>query len=315
MNEAEMNMSSTTGDTPSRDSGIAEILELDACGFLAAPGETREDYLRRVEKLKSDCGAVTNLPPDGKQLSQLVEFPVGQIEPLAHDIMDEAAEKTVPLFGFRADWAPAYFPQKGLGFLWGGCTVETENGVPIFFLRKSFSKRRKWFIYGRDELLAHELCHSVRTPLKDDDYEEHFAYMTSTNAFRRKAGNCFRSEWDAIFFLVPLFLLLLMQVLIFSGVLHIPIYPFWILIFAYPAYMVYRNIPDGVAFRRSYRKLQQAGFSNPNAALFRMISHEIHAISKLDGTDLEEYFRKRGASELRWQIILARFRTAPQTDN
>ena len=166
--------------------------ELDSHGLIAAPGETLEAFSARIDELLR-TRARFDLCTDGRAGTESLEgeigFKVGSVEPIGSGIIAEAADKTEKLFGFRADWVPAFFPARGLGLLWGGCTVITDSGFPVFFLRRGFRDKPKWFIYRRDELLAHELCHAVRGCLEDEPYEEHFAYMTSDSAFRRWSGN------------------------------------------------------------------------------------------------------------------------------
>ena len=284
--------------------------ELDSHGLLAAPGETLESYAARIDELLR-TRARFDLCADGEGGSGALEaevgFKVGAVEPMDASIVAEAAEKTESLFGFRADWVPAFFPSRGLGLLWGGCTVITESGFPVFFLRRGFRNKKKWFIYHRDELLAHELCHAVRGCLEDETYEEHFAYMTSGSAFRRWTGNCFRREWDAIAFLIPVVLLLAVQVIVYTGVLNLPLWPFWIIAFAFPAFLVARNIPERRTFFIARDKLMYCGFSNPDAALFRMTASEIRELARTPDGQLDEFLQAKSDAELRWQILIHRF--------
>ena len=285
---------------------------LDSHGLLAAPGETLESYAERIDELfltraRFDASAVAG--PDGTAaLEAEIGFKVGAVDPMDPQMLAEAAERTGRLFGFRADWVPAFFPSRGLGLLWGGCTVITDSGFPVFFLRRSFRAKPKWFIYRRDELLAHELCHAVRGCLQDEAYEEHFAYMTSSSAFRRWTGNCFRREWDAIAFLIPVVLLLAVQIVVYSGLLNLPMWPFWIAAFAFPAVLIARNIPERRTYFTARRKLEAAGFANPDAALFRMTAPEIRTLAGTPDDQLETFLTAKSDAELRWQIILRRFR-------
>ena len=290
--------------------------ELDAHGLIAAPGETLESYSARIDELLR-TRARFDLCADGQtgaaQLENEVGFKIGEVEPMDAAIVAEAADKTEKLFGFRADWVPAFFPSRGLGLLWGGCTVITDSGFPVFFLRRGFRSKPKWFIYRRDELLAHELCHAVRGCLEDETYEEHFAYMTSASAFRRWSGNCFRRERDAIIFLLPVVLLLVVQVIVYTGVLNLPLWPFWIIAFAFPAFLIGRNIPERRTFFAARAKLDRLNFVNPDAALFRMTADEIRALARTPDDRLASFLQDKADAELRWQILIHRFQQ-PQTE-
>ena len=290
--------------------------ELDSHGLIAAPGETLETFAARIDELlrtRARFDLCTGDQAGTESLEDEIGFKVGAIEPIGAEIIAEAAEKTEKLFGFRADWVPAFFPTRGLGLLWGGCTVITDSGFPVFFLRRGFRSNPKWFIYRRDELLSHELCHAVRGCLEDEPYEEHFAYMTSDSTFRRWSGNCFRREWDAIIFLIPVVLLLLAQIVVYTGLLNLPIWPFWIIAFAFPAFLIARNIPERRTFFAARSKLEKAVFSNPDAALFRMTADEIRTLARTPDDQLETYLKNKSAAELRWQILIHRFQH-PQTE-
>ena len=290
--------------------------ELDSHGLIAAPGETLEAFAARIDELlrtRARFDLCTEDRAGAESLESEVGFKVGAAEPINAAIISEAAEKTDRLFGFRADWVPAYFPTRGLGLLWGGCTGITDSGFPVFFLRRGFRTKPKWFIYRRDELLAHELCHAVRGCLEDETYEEHFAYMTSGSAFRRRAGNCFRHEWDAIAFLIPVVLLLAVQLVVYTGLLNIPIWPFWILAFAFPAFLIARSIPERRTYFAARSKLGRSGFTNPDAALFRMTTDEIRQVARMPDDRIDAFLKERSDAELRWQILIQRFQH-PQTD-
>ena len=62
-----------------------------------------------------------------------------------------------------------------------------------------YKKKNKWYIYGRQELMSHELCHAARFPLKADKYEELLAYQSSTSTFRKLFGPMVRSAKESIF--------------------------------------------------------------------------------------------------------------------
>ena len=290
--------------------------KLDSHGLLVAPGETLESYAARIDerlRTRARFDLCTGDQAGSESLEAEIGFKGGTVEPMDNAIIAEAAEKTEKLFGFRADWVPAFFPSRGLGLLWGGCTVITESGFPVFFLRRGFRDKAKWFIYRRDELLAHELCHAVRGSLEDETYEEHFAYMTSSSAFRRWTGNCFRRELDAVIFLFPLLLLLVVQTLVYSGVLRLPLWPFWLLAFAFPVFLVARNIPERRTYFKAQAKLRRAGFDKPDAALFRMTAEEIRTLARTPDEQIGQYLPEKSDTELRWQILIRRFQH-PQTE-
>ena len=102
----------------------------------------------------------------------------------------------------------------------------------------------------------------------------------------------------------------MVQLIVYSGVLSLPIWPFWIAAFAFPAFLIARNIPERRTYFTARGKLERAGFANPDAALFRMTAQEIRTLAKTPEDRTEVFLQARSDAELRWQIILRRFRPA-----
>ena len=169
--------------------------------------------------------------------------------------------------------------------------------------------RKKFFIYGREELTAHELCHVARTPIQDHEYEEHFAYAISHSPLRRYTGNCFKSEKDAILFILPVFLLLLVQIGRVTYWPMIPAWPFWILAFVWPVFLTVCNIFARRRYFRAENALRSLGVEMPQAVLFRCTADEINTFASLADTpeQLKKYFQEKQECDLRWKVITKRF--------
>ena len=289
---------------------IETLSRYDAAGLLLRPGDTigsfRERLLSLSEQLKKIDEELAS--PEGCRLFDGFSFCA--TERIPDEIMKESAEATETLFRFSANWAPGFFLSKSLGILWGGCTLSfPDTHLSVFIIRANFATSPKWFIYRRDELLAHELCHAARSPLGGDSFAEHFAYMTSTSILRRYLGNCFRRASDAFLFIVPVFVLLLAQLATTFTPLLLPIWPFWVIAALGPAFLLWRNHCDRKTYRRAEANLEKAGISNAKALLFRCTENEIRGIAKLgkDSAFLTEHLEKMSVSELRWRIIKHRF--------
>ena len=223
--------------------------------------------------------------------------------------MEEGFAETENHYAFKANWVPGFFPASGLGVLWGGCSISSSEDTPtLFIIRSSFRNKDKYFIYSRKELISHELCHAVRVPIGDMTYEEHFAYALSSSALRRYTGNCFKSEKDAIFFLLPLFFLLLIQFMRISYTPNLPAWPFWILAFVWPAFLIFVNIRERKQYFKAEKALKNAGFINPSAVLFRCNTKEIEDFAKCGNNEAtEKILAVKRISDLRWKVIFHRF--------
>ncbi len=290
-------------------SSVETAALLDSQGFLAAPGESAEAYSERIRKEEEKILAFREKLSREKVMEPYKGLVIDAYSEISSEILEEAAETTRKAYGFEVKWVPGFFPVQGLGVLWGGCSIGGFEEIPtLFLIRKNFQHKKRYFIYSREELTSHELCHVARSPLNDIPYEEHFAYAISHSALRRYSGNCFKSEKDALLFILPMFLLLAIQIgrtIYWPG---IPVWPFWILAFVWPIFLIVSN---QFARRRYFRAEKALGpyTDMPGAVLFRCVSKEIDELAEL--SDRPEAVRSwldgKKDGELRWKIIFHRF--------
>ena len=204
------------------------LLALDRRGLLAGAGESVEEYLARIRKLQRNMDAMENaLSKDGHYEIEGIE--VVSKDRIKPSFFDSANAQCLELFGFAADWVPAFFINPSFSFLFGGCSFSfLPDFFAMFIIRRSFKNRQRWLFYGRDELMAHEMCHVARAALMSNAYEESFAYCTSKSSFRKYIGGIFLSQWDSFMLLGSTFVLLLAQVCnVF--LLRLPMWIFWLL--------------------------------------------------------------------------------------
>lgn len=291
------------------DDDVNAIVDLDAKGLLMGPGETIDQLKERWTLLAEN---LTDLEAEVAAKEEVVLFdclPLRSSNRIGSEILAEAASLTRNRYAFAVDWVPGYFISKSLGFLWGGCALHLQDPpLTLFIIRSAFKHASKWFIYRREELLSHELCHVARVPLNDKPYEEHFAYQLSFSRMRRFMGNCFQTQWDAIFFVAPTFLLLAAQLLRPFVPLSYPIAPFWITALAYPCFLFVRN---GIYRRRVFKAiktLRRFRIRQPEAVLFRCVASEIATLSQMtDETRFQQWVGERSKAEIRWAVIQRRF--------
>ncbi len=290
--------------------GLDDFCELDGRGFLAAPGETEEGFSERIAVMRENVVELEKeIEENGRSVPDRA-FPLERDLRIPREVMALAGERTLENYGFAINWVPGFYTSRPLGPLWGGCSVTfPERGFSVFLVRRDFEKKERWFLYGRGELLEHELCHVARAPIGDRYFDELFAYRLSPSAFRRYFGNCFLSVWDALLFLLPVMLLLFAQIartFVFSS---LPMYPFWILAGLYPLFLLFRNHVLRRTFFRAKKALVSAGATDSEAVLFRCTGEEIFRISAFTSApdEVREWIGKRIGKELRWSIINRRF--------
>ena len=286
---------------------LERYAELDAAGFLPGVGEAAADFESRIAAIREAHRQFEEELSANGEVKVFQEFLLKESERIPAEIIAEADNLTGELYDFRTVHVPGFFLSRDVGLLWGGCMIsDTELPFSFFLIRGAFRKRQKWFLYNRKELLAHELCHSMRQPLRDVPLEEFFAYRTSPSRFRRYLGNCFIRDYDALLFVIPVFILL-GAVIVQSFLLPaLPAWPFWILALAYPAYLLYRNARARHWVFKAAKALKRFGVEKPMAVLFRSTTPEIRELGKLKSPEsLRAYVD--GKQELRWQIIRRRF--------
>jgi len=292
-----------------RNGDADALVELDSKGFLLAPGETVAEYADRVEEILRRAEEFqSEIESEGK-----IEIPglaTLEKERRIGAALDEAAETTMDAYGFAIDWVPGFFLSKGLGPLWGGCAVSfSDDPLPVFLIRAVFAEKKKWLFYSRDELLAHELCHVARTPLRDAKYEETFAYRISNSPFRAYVGGCFERQHDAFLFLAPFFLLLAAQTAkLYFGMSWIPIPLFWTLVALTPALFLLKNHLTRKKLFNAEKALENAETAKPFHILFRSTAKEIAEIAALrnDPEELKRWLDRKADSEPRWKVALNR---------
>ena len=231
-------------------------------------------------------------------------------ERIDRSLLDEVAEHTGKLYGFVVRHVPGFYLTRAVGLLWGGCMLsDPDENFSVLLLRNAFKKHRRFLNYTRDELLAHELCHSVRQSLCEYSLEEYFAYRTSSSPVRRYLGNCFIRDTDALFFVIPMLFLPAAELLkgfCFPG---FPVWIFWLAAMIYPLFLLIRNALSRRIVNRARKALKSCAVRQVEAVLFRSTLEELKQLPAFTGAP--EKFRawaeERAASDLRWQIILARF--------
>ncbi|MDD7986820.1 hypothetical protein PQO01_17860 [Lentisphaera marina] len=291
------------------------ILALNKRGFFPASKESLDDFICRLENLRTEYEKFdTTLQKVGSFELEGVKFNKADVIP--SEMFCDARKSNLELYDFDLDWVPGFFYSPGAMF--GGCAW----GIPpyfftLFILRPSFRTRDKWYIYGRQELMAHEMCHAVRFPLEADKYEEMFAYQTSTSSFRKLFGPMVRSPLETYILLGLITALMGVQVWIYSQeyvkqayFLPMPVLVLMGLMLGYFAFLMLRQHLQNKSYERLL--LMLSTFTDkPRAVAFRLNDQEIDVLLKektlspdLFGSLLDQV----GAGDLRKKVLFSYFR-------
>ena len=288
------------------------IQKLNQRGFIPGAAETLTDYTSRLSKLeelykkfREDLAGSDGFTIEG------TTFKKDQLIPKT--LFKNAEAKNLELYGFEIDWVPGFFYSPGA--LFGGCAFALPpEFFTLFVLRPSFKTKEKWYIYGRDELMAHELCHTARFALGSDKYEELFAYQTATSGFRRSFGSMVRSPMETYIFMGLIAALMGVQVYIYSQevvdktyFLPVPVIVLMSLMVLYGMGLAARQMFQNKTHKNILAKLGELS-SNPAHLAFRLNDQEMDALAKagdLSKNDLELILKQSKSDDFRIKLILA----------
>ena len=269
------------------------LLKLDAHGIFPSAAENAEDFRTRllieydyVQKIKIDSEKNSDTIILWQSADAKDKLEVRKKDNIDKNLFAPAYELTRELYDFAIDYIPGFYLFDKVGLLWGGCSIyDDETQMKVFLLRPVFKNKKRFLIYSRDELIAHELCHCARQVLHDHQIEEYFAYQTAISPLRRYIGNCFIKSSDAILFLLPALLLPIAQIIKNYFFTALPILPFWLLILCTVGYFLLRNQYSRSIIAKASRNLAEIT-SKPSAVLFRSEFSELKVLSK----SFEKYY-------------------------
>ena len=273
---------------------FTSLIALDKRGIFPYETENVDAFLLRAKE---------TFPPD------FVPAEFHDAEPIPPEVIREGGNLTEKLYAFCRTGDRGFFFTRGVGLLGGGCTVcDLESKRCFFLLRAPFARRKKWFCYRRDELLAHELCHVARATVDDPAMEEFFAYQTSFSCLRRAIGDFFSSPYAAIFFLIRTLLLPAASFAKLMWFPQLPLWCFYLLLGAVMGFFAIRSRLRRRLISRAMWKLSKFGVRQPLAVLFRSTQKEMKEISALSGlAEWQKWLEEKSAKSLRWGIISRRF--------
>jgi hypothetical protein len=296
-----------------RQGRLDVLTRLDDRGLLLGPGESLSDYVTRLTALDRNLRELaTAVSTQGTV--ELLGLHLRAEDSIPPAVFTDAQAVTREHYAFAIDWVPGFYTNQRMGLLFAGCAFyAAEDFFALFLLRKAFKTAERWLIYGRRELMAHELCHVARVAFAARDYEELLAYQTATSGFRRAVGGLLRSGRDTALLMGAALLLLAAQCA--NVALRPPeqwnSFPMP-LIFAGAACllggMIIRYGMHWRRFRQAERAIaQRVGTRHARHVLFRCSDAEIRALATCRTSEQLKAWLSARAREARWQVILEKF--------
>ncbi len=179
---------------PPDELGDADPLEFlcraDELGLPIAPGESFAAFRERLKRFE------TELP----------EYLLPGLPEVSAAVQKHAGVITAALYGFAAEWLPAYYSTRETGrFSAGVSLVVGDDGPALVCLSGAFRNKDRHLGYDAAETLAHESVHAARSAFPQDSaYEEYFACQVHRSKFRRNVGNLFRRWYIPVLFFLGL---------------------------------------------------------------------------------------------------------------
>ncbi|MES2344404.1 MAG: hypothetical protein V4494_00495, partial [Chlamydiota bacterium] len=238
-------------------------------GLIPGPSESRESFFERVDRVQSNLSK--------NNVSSEDWLPAKKI--------------TQSLFGFSPDWVQAQYSNKNL-LPWEGAAVWVGFSFNIQ-LREKFRKGSYLGIYQRNEVLAHEAVHAARMAFEEPCFEEVFAYLTSSNRWRKISGPFFRSPKETLFFVLMLGFSLL-GIIFFNDLFGF--LPLVILFLGVLRLVGIRRI-----FSRAFQKCKKIINGNPYAFLLHLTDKEIFLFAEASQENIYEYVNAQ--TSIRWEMI------------
>ncbi len=258
-----------------------ELMDWNRKGKIPGPGETEEDFLRRILRSK----------PERTKHS------------LSGEILREPLKKVEELFDIRPDWVNIDASGKGLRFSEAAYCLVKGKDVTVT-VRRNFMKKKKYLgLYRRDEVIAHELAHAGRMAFEDSPLEELLAYKTSSGRHR---------FWGPFFSGTGLFPWIGLSLL--NGISFFPEYrkgailPQYLVI-GYFLFLIGRFLRLHRLFHAVVKKFREMGLSEKGAfcVIYRLTYREMLLIGRFSPDQILSYVQEKREKELRWRLLHAAY--------
>lgn len=277
---------------------VSALRKFDRHGLFPAPGENSQEFADRLTRLAAALSKLEQELQQKKCVEPCSGIKLHDNSLIPANIYNEALAKTVELYDVKPDWVPGFFADESFGLLWGGCALsDMESNLVLFIIRKVFRKKRRFLVYDRQELMAHELTHAAHQSINEIKYEEYFAYRTAQSRLRKFFGGCFISKYDAMLFLLPILLLPVVQILNVFTAIKLPVEYFYIIAAVYPVYLSLRCFATYRTAAKARNFLEKNSVVHPDAVLFRMTAGEIASLARNQMAQ---------GNDLRWVLIKER---------
>ncbi len=253
---------------------MEDLVQLNRNGLFPAPGQSDEVFWRKV-------GYVSSQSTMG--------------HPLPH---------VLATFDVNPYWVCITSSNEGLHFWEGAILWQRETDSGFLLPQVQISKRAQRF-YSKEELIAHEIVHAVRSDFIEEQFEEVLAYASSAKAWRRWIGPFFRKPQEATIFVWAMAATVVLQGVGLatewsSGLFLIPWLPALLIMAGFV-----RLLKTQCLFHRCLNNLSRA-IKNPDQSLavaLRLSDAEISAFSWMKPEEIRHVVEIEKKEHLRWKML------------
>lgn len=284
-----------------------KLLLLNNQGFIPGPRENLKDFFTRVDNTKK-----LSIDPKKFFKEKNQEFLFDFDNKVKKPRWNFTRSQLINLFDFSPIDLTLFYSDKKLSFFQAAATwiIELESNlkIPLLQFRKKLHRSTYLKIYTLDEILAHEAIHAARVEFDEPQYEEVFAYMSSSSIIRKHLGPIIKDTKEIIIFFSNLFFYLLFQIFYTFTSYRPFIYvssAFGVILFSYLSLGLFRLFFKKIKLKKTFKKLFKIlnDKKKARAVLFRLTDNEIENFSKLKKEDILLYFQRNKEQSLRLQVI------------
>lgn len=275
-------------------------------GFIPGPEEGEKSFQERIafcENLEQNL-----------QQNASTKLPFEKNNDQSQEILEEALPFTQKLYGIQPRWVPLFFNNHQLAPWHGGCAwifqLNEQTPTASFLqLRARFLTSKSFLgIYQSRELVAHELAHVGRMLYQEPQFEEFFAYQSSSSKLTRWLGPIVQTSRESFFFILLLGLVVLTDVALISVGAHMPLLSWGLkllvggLIVYALARLIYRHHVLNLCLKKLKILLPS---HQAKHFLYRLRDKEIKQFSRSAPSKIHQYIEQGAENSFRWRFLKA----------
>lgn len=284
-----------------------KIRKLNREGYIPGPEENYKVFFKRVRLTKEFAKDPKKF---FKKMKQNPPFELK--DPVKKPDLNWVRSSLLNLYDIYVKDPVCFFSSYQLRFFQAAATwaldFKKKTFIPLLQIRKNLQKGEFLKIYDLGDILAHEFSHFARIAFFEEEFEEFFAYFTSSNLFRKFFGPIIKKQKE-----IYIFFSFLIGSLIFYYISFF--FDFYIFNFLFKflstiacflfLFSLFRLLKKRIILKRCIKKLfiLLKDRKKAIAITFRLTDKEIKTFAKAKIFDIKKYIEKQRKKSFRWKMI------------